>query len=105
MFFSLKCGVLFDPLLDEVETQQDIQRLLILSQAIDNANKEEVKEPIISAILKKYGEDNELSLRKVREALEERVQGKTKFLKALSNDKETETNKKIFRVFRYISGY
>lgn len=65
MFFSLKCGVLFDPLLDETETQQDIQRLLILLQAIENANDEEVKEQILSDIIKKYGWNNELSLKKL----------------------------------------
>lgn len=37
MFFSLKCGALFDPLLDENEVKQDFQRLLILLQAIENA--------------------------------------------------------------------
>lgn len=30
MFFSLKCGALFEPLQDENEIKQDIQRLLIL---------------------------------------------------------------------------
>lgn len=31
MFFSLKCGALFEPLQDEDEVKQDFQRLLILS--------------------------------------------------------------------------
>lgn len=30
MFFSMKCGALFDPLLNEDDVEQDIQRLIIL---------------------------------------------------------------------------
>lgn len=38
MFFSLKCGSLFEPLLDEDEVKHDFQRLFIILQAIENAN-------------------------------------------------------------------
>lgn len=40
MFFSMKCGALFDPLLDENEVKQDFQRLLTLLQAIENTNSD-----------------------------------------------------------------
>lgn len=36
MFFSMKCGALFEPLQDEEEVKQDFQRLIILLQAIKN---------------------------------------------------------------------
>ena len=54
MFFSLKCGALFDPLIDESEVNQDFQRLLILLQAIENANGDSEKREEAIAILTQY---------------------------------------------------
>lgn len=98
MFFSLKCGALFDPLLDENEVKQDFQRLLILLQAIENANgdNEETEEAV--AILTKYQVGDRISNEDFSSLVLRKASRKKDFLKQLFGDKEREQNDKIFRV-------
>lgn len=98
MFFSLKCGALFDPLLDENEVKQDFQRLLILLQAIENANgnNEETEEAV--AILTKYQVGDRISIEDFTSLVLRKASRKKEFLKQLFGDKEREQNDKIFRV-------
>ncbi|MCM1122008.1 MAG: hypothetical protein NC416_05445 [Eubacterium sp.] len=96
MFFSIKCGALFDPLLDEEVVQKDFQRLITLLQAIRNAGgKEETEE--VDEIFNKYRVDDRLSTKDYLMILK-KVESKRDYLKALSEDRATEDNKKIFRV-------
>ena len=62
MFFSLKCGALFEPLLDENEVKQDFQRLLILLQAIENAKGNDSNKEEAAAILAKYQVGDRISV-------------------------------------------
>lgn len=98
MFFSLKCGALFDPLLDENEVKQDFQRLLILLQAIENANgdNEETEEAV--AILTKYQVGDRISIEDFNSLVIREASRKKDFLSQLFGDKKKEQNDKIFRV-------
>lgn len=104
MFFSLKCGALFDPLLDENEVKQDFQRLLILLQAIENANgdNEETEEAV--AILTKYQVGDRISIEDFSSLVLRKASRKKDFLNQLFGDKEREQNDKIFRVQSTHSG-
>ena len=62
MFFSLKCGVLFEPLQDEDEIKQDFQRLLILLQAIENVNEDGDVVEEANEILTKYQVGDRISI-------------------------------------------
>lgn len=97
MFFSMKCGALFDPLLDEDVVQKDFQRLITLLQAIKNANGSETEIGEADEIFNKYQVDDRISV-KDYEMILEKAAGKNNYLKALSRDRVEEDNKKIFRV-------
>lgn len=100
MFFSLKCGTLFEPLQDEQEVEQDFQRLIILLQAVQNADEdiseEEVRETY--EIMNKYQVGDRISKEDFYKAILKKAKGKRLFLDRLFNDKEQEDNDKIFRV-------
>lgn len=78
MFFSMKCGALFEPLLDEDEVKQDFQRLIILLQAIENANGEVPELDEANGILTKYQVGDRISAEDFNSLLE-RAKGKKKF--------------------------
>ncbi len=105
MFFSLKCGALFEPLQDENEIKQDIQRLLILIQAIENVNKDN-KEVVDEAneILMKYQVGDRILIQDFIELLINKKKNKEQFLFQLSDEKKIEDNDKIFRVLSTYSG-
>lgn len=98
MFFSLKCGALFDPLLDEDEVKQDFQRLLILLQAIGNAKGDNENTEEAVAILTKYQVGDRISIEEFNSLVLRKASRKKQFLKHLFGDKEKEQNDKIFRV-------
>lgn len=103
MFFSMKCGTLFDPLEDEEEIQQDLQRLIILLQAIKNANEDSGEADEASEILNKYQIGDRISVKDLNKVLK-KAKGKSKYLDLLSGDKERENNEKIFRVLSTYPG-
>lgn len=98
MFFSLKCGALFEPLQDEDEVRQDFQRLLILLQAIENANNDGEEAEEANAILTKYQVGDRISVEDFNKIIFRKARDKHSFLKQLVGDKEKEDNDKIFRV-------
>ena len=104
MFFSLKCGALFEPLQDEDEIKQDFQRLLILLQAIENVNRNDDISEEMDAILTKYQVGDRLSADEFIALLDKKAYGKKNFLYKLFNDKEIEDNDKILRVQNTHSG-
>lgn len=83
MFFSLKCGALFDPLLDENEVKRDFQRLLTLLQAIENANGDIDGMDEAFAILTKYQVGDRVSIGDLNHFLHRKVLKKQNFLKIL----------------------
>lgn len=98
MFFSLKCGALFDPLLDENKVKQDVQRLFILLQAIENASRDNEKTEEAVAILTKYQVGDRISIEDFNNLVLRKASRKKEFLCQLFGDREKEQNDKIFRV-------
>lgn len=103
MFFSIKCGAVFEPLLDEVEVKHDFQRLLILLQAIANANGEVPELDEANDLLLKYQVGDRISAYDYI-TLMNKAQNKKNYLGQLFDDKERETNDNIFRVMSTHSG-
>ncbi len=103
MFFSLKCGVLFEPLHDENEVEKDLQRLITLLQAIKNANEGSGDVEEAHKILKKYQVDDRISYQDFEKLLQ-KAEGKNRFLNLLDGDKEKESNEKISRVLSTYPG-
>ncbi len=103
MFFSLKCGALFEPLLDEEEVKNDYQRLFILLQAIENANGKIPEVDEVNAILSKYQIGDRISANDFVGLLK-KAEAKGNYLRQLLGDKEIETNEKIARVMDTHSG-
>jgi hypothetical protein len=110
MFFSLKCGALFEPLMDEAEVKQDVQRLLVLLQAIENEqgdNKDiEVDKVAVNMIaagtlatsIERHQVGNRRICAYINLLLQSKVEKKKKFLIPLFGDKEQEKNENIIRV-------
>lgn len=104
MFFSMKCGALFEPLQDEDEVKQDFQRLMILLQAIENAGGDGKEADEATAILTKYQVGDRISIDDFNKLILRKAKGKKQFLQQLFGDKEKEDNDKIFRVQNTHSG-
>ena len=98
MFFSMKCGVLFEPLIDEDEVRQDFQRLIILLQAIKNVNGDGLEAEEANQILLKYQVGDRISLEDFNNLIIKKAKGKKNFLEQLLGDKQKEENDKILRV-------
>ncbi len=98
MFFSLKCGTLFEPLQDEGKVKQDFQRLLILLQAVENANGDGSEAKEANEILTKYQVGDRISIEDFNKLLLRKMHGKKTFLEQLLGDKAKEDNDKILRV-------
>ncbi len=97
MFFSMKCGALFDALLDENEVQKDCQRLTILLQAMENAEGGGLREDEVNKILTKYQIGDKISFEDI-ENIVAKKRWKKELLIRLASDKQTEDNNKILRV-------
>lgn len=106
MFFSLKCGELFDPLFDEHEVAEGYEKYLLILQALKNADADpEAQERAIGKLQElsnKKGTPLHIVLN-VNDILKE-TKHKAKLLQCLSADKETEQNEKISRVNRTYPG-
>ena len=98
MFFSIKCGALFDPLLDEDEVKQDFQRLIVLLQAIANAKTDGPEAAEANKILMKYQVGDRISLEDFNNLITRKATNKKAFLEQLLGDKQLEDNDKILRV-------
>ena len=97
MFFSMKCGALFDALLDEHEVQKDCQRLTILLQAMENAEGVDFRADEINKILMKYQISDKILLEDIASIIAKK-KWKKELLVQLADDKRTEDNNKILRV-------
>ena len=104
MFFSLKCGALFDPLQDEDEVKQDFQRLLILLQAIQNVKSEGAEVDEANEILTKYQVGDRISIEEFNQIIIKKAKNKKNFLSHLFGDKEKEDNHNILRVMSTYPG-
>ncbi len=95
LFFSLKCGALFDPL-DEEEIQERINYLNSLLEEIhaDDCNRRENTLTLIEQVRSGF----DISLDQLEFGLKNFVKSETKRLKAIGSDKAQEPNRKIIRV-------
>lgn len=74
MFFSMKCGALFEALQDENEVEQDFQRLLILLQAVENAKEGGTKTEEANAILNKCQVGDQISVEDFYKVIQRKVE-------------------------------
>lgn len=104
MFFSLKCGELFEPLFDEAEVEAGYQEHLLIIQALKNMeSNEEAKENAVAKI-KELSDTKGISMKTALNLLLRETKKKHKMLTALSQEKEAESNEKISRVSKTYPG-
>lgn len=104
MFFSLKCGELFDPLFDETEIEAGYEEHLLIIQALRNVeSNEEAKNRALEKI-KEISETKGISIRTALELILKETKTKQKMLSVLSKEKETEGNEKVSRVSKTYPG-
>lgn len=98
MFFSLKCGELFDPLFDEEEVIENYEESLLIIQALKNADiDEEAQENAINK-MRLLSKQQGIPLHKVLNYLLSETENKAQMLNMLDSDKKTEENENISRV-------
>lgn len=104
MFFSLKCGELFDPLFDEEEVAESYEEYILIIQALKNADiDEETQERAINKI-KAMSKAQGMPLHKVLNHVLKETKTKSQKLKMLDNDKKAEGNENISRVSKTYPG-
>lgn len=98
MFFSLKCGALFEPF-NEDSVKKEYDELLLIQQAFRNAdlNKQESEEAIKK--LNDISKDKGVSISTVLNSIIKGAKNKQEILENLRSDKEIEINENINRVF------
>lgn len=104
MFFSLKCGELFDSLFDEEETAENYQEYLLIIQALMNADADaKVQENAINR-LKMISKSKGIPIHNVLNDILHEAKTKEKMLEAFKNDKVYEGNENISRVNKTYPG-
>lgn len=96
MFFSLKCGALFDPL-DEAGMKQRVVTAKELLQAIQNVNKDGEEKLSAIQLLEQYRTGQDIFLDEIRRVVKNGAKA-NRFLSLLNSDREREGNKQIIRV-------
>lgn len=96
MFFSLKCGALFDPL-DEAEMKQSVVTAKELLQAIQNINKGGDEKLSAIQLLEQYRTGQDISLAEIQRVVKNGAKA-NRFLNLLNSDREREENQQIIRV-------
>ena len=96
MFFSLKCGALFDPL-DEAGMKQSVVTAKELLQAIQNVNKGGDEKLSAIQLLEQYRTGQDISLAEVQGVIKNGAKANY-FLNLLNSDREREENQQIIRV-------
>ena len=104
MFFSLKCGELFDPLFDEAEIEAGYEEHLLIIQALKNVeSNEEAKNSAIKKI-KELSDAKGISMQTALNLILRETKTKQRMLTALNKEKEAEENEKISRVSKTYPG-
>ncbi len=104
MFFSLKCGELFDTLFDEEEITESYEEYLLIVQALKNADIDGAAQEKAINKLKAMSKAQGMPLHKVLNYVLKETRTKAKKLKMLNNDKKTERNENISRVSKTYPG-
>ncbi len=97
MFFSLKCGSLFNILLDEMALQQKINLLLKKIHTI-NKEKDNYEKLLAIQLLEQFRTGQNISISEIEQMLKDRYRYTKDILKDVNFDKEKEVNKQIIRV-------
>lgn len=97
MFFSLKCGALFDPLEEEIIEQraERAQKLLQLVQGIYHEGQER---ELAIQILEHFRSGQDITIEEIKRRIKLNAQQAKQILEQLNYDKEHETNEQIIRV-------
>ena len=104
MFFSLKCGELFDPLFDEAEIEAGYEEHLLIIQALKNVeSNEEAKNSAINKI-KELSDAKGISMQTALNLILRETKTKQRMLTVLNKEKEAEENEKVSRVSKTYPG-
>ncbi len=97
LFFSLKCGALFDPL-DEKIIEQRVKRLQELLHAVQGINKNGKEKELAIQILENFRSGQDIPIEQIKTNIKANAQQAQDFWKSLNYDKEHERNEQIIRV-------
>ncbi len=98
MFFSLKCGELFDSLFDEEETFENYEEYLLIIQALKNADVDLGAQENAINHLKMISKVKGIPIHKALNKVLYKAKTKEKMLEAFKNEQEYEGNENISRV-------
>lgn len=97
MFFSLKCGALFDPL-DEDIIEQRAKRAQELLQIVQGISKDGKERELAIQILEQFRSGQNISVEQIKQHIKMSAQQAQKMLDHLNYDKAHEENGQIIRV-------
>lgn len=97
LFFSLKCGALFEPL-DEKEIQDRIERFNELLEAMRTDGLEGEEHEAALQLIERLRSGLDIPLEQFKEGIKRRVKHDTNVLQEANADREQERNGKIVRV-------
>ena len=104
MFFSLKCGELFDPLFDEDEIEAGYEENLLIIQALKNVESDEEAQNNAINQIKKLSDAKGISMQVALKLLLYETEKKQRKLSDLYEEKESEGNQRVSRVNRTYPG-
>lgn len=103
LFFSLKCGALFDPL-DENSIQQDAKGFQKLLEVIQGINGEGQERELALQLLEQFRSGQNISLEEIKRRIKMTAQNAKELFLQLDHDKKNEENEQIIRVWHTYPG-
>lgn len=97
LFFSLKCGALFDPL-DENGIEENARQFQNLLEVIQGINGEGQKRDLALQLLERFRSGQNISIEQIKRRIKMDAQNARKLLLQLNQDKQSEGNEQIIRV-------
>lgn len=97
LFFSLKCGALFD-LLDEESVVERAKRLQKLLRVVQGINKNGKEKELAIQILENFRSGQNITIEQIKRNIKINAQQTQELLHSLDYDKEHEHNEQIIRV-------
>lgn len=97
LFFSLKCGALFDPL-DENSIEENAQRFQNLLEVIQGINGKGQEREFALQLLERFRSGQNISIEQIKRRIKMNAQNARKLLLQLNQDKQSEGNEQIIRV-------
>lgn len=97
LYFSLKCGALFDPL-DENGVEENALRFQKLLNVIQGINGEGQERELAVQLLEQYRSGQNISIEQIKHRVKMDAQNAKNLLRLLNQDKQHEGNEQIIRV-------